>query len=123
MGIAILMIVELMVMAVLGLTRYEMRRGLKIKQMFNDRFFVFMSVVLSMILMAMLFFQSDAIMQWFEMRGESNSLIGAWFCLMIIPFFFGAVLYCVGKYTSLVYKRHLVEKRTWLRELKKTNDK
>ena len=117
----ITMFVELLVMVVVGLTRYELRSDLSIRQSFNDRFFVFMAFVLSIILAAGLVFQLNAITNWFTRHGEELPDVGAVFCLFLVPFLFGTVLYGVGKSTSLIYKKYLVEKRTWLRELKKKN--
>ena len=117
----IIMFVEMLVMVVVGLTRYELRNDLSIKQSFNDRFFAFMALVLSIILAAGLVFQLDTITNWFIRHGEELPDVGAVFCLFIVPFLFGTVLYGVGKFTSLVYKKYLIEKRTWLRELKKKN--
>ena len=117
----ITMFVEMLVMVVVGFTRYELKKDLSIKQSFNDRFFVFMALCLSLILAAVLVFQLDTITNWFIRHGEELPDVGAVFCLFIVPFLFGTVLYGVGKFTSLVYKKYLIEKRTWLRELKKNN--
>ena len=117
----ITMFVEMLVMVVVGFTRYELKKDLSIKQSFNDRFFVFMALCLSLILAAVLVFQLDTITNWFIRHGEELPDVGAVFCLFIVPFLFGTVLYGVGKFTSLVYKKYLIEKRTWLRELKKKN--
>ena len=115
----ITMFVEMLVMVVVGFTRYELKKDLSIKQSFNDRFFAFMALCLSLILAAVLVFQLDTITNWFIRHGEELPDVGAVFCLFIVPFLFGTVLYGVGKFTSLVYKKYLIEKRTWLRELKK----
>lgn len=119
----ITMFVEMLVMVVVGLTRYELRSDLSIRQSFNDRFFAFMALVLSIILAAVLVFQLDTITNWFIRHGEELPDVGAVFCLFIVPFLFGTVLYGVGKFTSLVYKKYLIEKRTWLRELKNNKNK
>ncbi len=119
----IVMFVEMLVMVVVGLTRYELKKDLSIKQSFNDRFFVFMALCLSLILAAVLVFQLDTITNWFIRHGEELPDVGAVFCLFIVPFLFGTVLYGVGKFTSLVYKKYLIEKRTWLRELKNNKNK
>jgi predicted PurR-regulated permease PerM len=117
------MFVEMLVMVVVGFTRYELKKDLSIKQSFNDRFFVFMALCLSLILAAVLVFQLDTITNWFIRHGEELPDVGAVFCLFIVPFLFGTVLYGVGKFTSLVYKKYLIEKRTWLRELKNNKNK
>ncbi len=119
----ITMFVEMLVMVVVGFTRYELKKDLSIKQSFNDRFFVFMALCLSLILAAVLVFQLDTITNWFIRHGEELPDVGAVFCLFIVPFLFGTVLYGVGKFTSLVYKKYLIEKRTWLRELKNNKNK
>ena len=66
----ITMLVEMLVMVVVGLTRYELRSDLSIKQSFNDRFFAFMALVLSIVLAAVLVFQLNAITNWFIRHGE-----------------------------------------------------
>ena len=121
--IIVYMFVAMLVMIALGTEKYYLNSDLNIKRRFKERFVAFISLSLTVFLMAILILNSEILMTWFgkQSGGSDNAAFwGAWLSILVITFLYGMVLYFVGRFSSLVYKRSLQEKRMWLRALNAT---